>query len=117
GQVGGAFGPTLCLAPFPLLLWAAARCGVWGVCLSLLVAGAAIVLRALDGVGPFATSAAAIDVVSLQVYLIAISIPFLLLASLMEERRSAEERLRRSEARMEIAAATTETGLWQWRPD
>ena len=113
-QVGGTYASDLRLAPLPFLLWAAARCGVWGVCLSLLAAAAAIMLQALRGAGPFATGAAAVDVVSLQVYLIAISIPFLLLASLMEERRRAEEELRRSEARMEITAASTDTGLWRW---
>jgi signal transduction histidine kinase len=123
GERGAPYGPALRLAPLPLLLWAAARCGVWGVCLSLLVAAAAIILRALGGAGPFASGAAAIGVLSLQVYLIVISIPLLLLAALMEERRRAEEDLRRSEqdlrrseARMAVAAASTDTGLWQWDP-
>jgi signal transduction histidine kinase len=113
-QVGGTYGSDLRLAPLPFLLWAAARCGVWGVCLSLLAAASAIILQALGDAGPFARGATTVDVVSLQVYLVAISIPFLLLASLMEERRRAEEELRRSEARMEITAASTDTGLWRW---
>ena len=113
---GGArdLGPALFLAPLPILLWSAARWEVWGTCLSLLVGAAAIIIRALGGAGPFATNASAVSVESLQVYLSAIAIPLLLLAALMEERRRGEETLRRTEARMDIAAASTDTGLWQW---
>ena len=106
--------PTLLLAPLPLILWAAARWGVDGASLALLVFGSAIVANALQDKGPFAANSTAVDVLSVQVYLTAVSIPTILMAALMQERRNAEERLRRSEARMEIAAAATDTGLWQW---
>jgi signal transduction histidine kinase len=108
------YGPALRLAPFPILLWAAACWGVWGVSLSLLVAGSAITLAALGGNGVFATNASTVGVVSLQVYLIAVAIPLMLLAALMEERRRAGVLLSQSQARTGIAAALTDTGLWQW---
>ena len=114
GENDPEFGPALRLAPFPILLWAAACWGVWGVSLSLLVAGSAIILAALGGRGVFAISSAPIGIVSLQVFLIAIAIPLVLLAALMEERRRAGEQLRQSQARTGIAAALTDTGLWQW---
>jgi PAS domain S-box-containing protein len=53
-------------------------------------------------------------VLSLQIFLIAITIPLMLLAALVEERRRAEESLKHSEARMAFAAASTDTGLWQY---
>ena len=109
-----AYEPMLLLAPLPILLWAAARWQVWGVCLSLLVTASAIILRALAGTGPFATSAAPISIVSLQVYLSVIAIPLLLLAALMQELWQDKEKLKRSEARIDVVAASTETGLWQW---
>jgi PAS domain S-box-containing protein len=108
------FEPTLLLTPLPIVLWAAARWGVGGASLSLLVAAGAIILRALGGTGPFAAGASPAGMLSLQVYLLAIAAPVVLLAALMEELRRGEDQLRRSEARMEIAAAATDTGLWQW---
>jgi PAS domain S-box-containing protein len=108
------YAPTLLLAPLPFLLWAAARWGVGGASLALLVAAAAIVVRALGGNGPFGAGASTGDVLSLQVYLTATAVPLILLAALMEERRRAESQLRRSEARMGVVAASTDTGLWQW---
>ena len=109
-----AYEPMLLLAPLPILLWAAARWGVWGLSLSLLVAASAIILRALGGTGPFAPGAAPVSIVALQVYLSVIAIPLVLLAALMEEQWRDKEQLKRSEARMDVVAASTETGLWQW---
>jgi signal transduction histidine kinase len=106
--------PTLLLTPLPLIVWAAVRWGVGGASLALLVFAGAIVADALSGMGPFAARASMGDVRAVQVYLTAISVPMVLLAALMDERGKAEARLKRSEARMEIAAASTDTGLWQW---
>jgi signal transduction histidine kinase len=114
GRSGAEFQSTLLLAPLPILLWTAARCGAGCVCLSLLSLATAMVVRALQGVGPFSAEAPADEVASMQVYLTAISVPFILLGALVQERRRDEDRLRRSEARMAIAAASTDTGFWQW---
>jgi PAS domain S-box-containing protein len=114
GSVAPPYWPTLLLAPLPLLLWAAVRCGVFGASLSVLIFAAAIILRALQDRGPFAASSSVDNVLSLQVYLTAISISLILLAALEEDRRRAQAELRRSEERIQIAAASTDTGLWQW---
>jgi signal transduction histidine kinase len=106
--------PTLLLMPLPLLVFAAARWGVGGASLALLVFAGAIVADALSGLGPFAAGSSMGAVRAVQVYLTAIAAPTVLMAALMDERRKAEERLKRSEARMEIVAASTDTGLWQW---
>src|SRR5262245_31984482 len=105
---------TLRLAPLPFLLWAAIRLGVGGTSLALLIFAGTILASALAGRGPFAISAANADVVSLQVLLITVSIPLLLLAALVEERIGTEQALKQSEARMRVAAASTDTGLWQY---
>ncbi len=111
--VAEPYWPAVLLAPMPLLVWAAVRCGVFGAGLSLLVLAAAIILRALEDRGPFA--GASVDaVLSLQVYLTAISTSLILLAGLEEDRRRATDKLRRSEERIQMAAASTDTGLWQW---
>ena len=106
--------PALFLTPFPLLLWAAVRLGVGGSCVALLTLAAALIAQALLHQGPFAAHSSIEDVISLQAYLVTISIPLLLLAALMDERRRTAELLRQSETRIQVAAAATETGLWQW---
>jgi PAS domain S-box-containing protein len=104
----------LLLAPLPFLLLAATRTGVAGTCLSLLALGEAIIVQALNEQGPFAVHASFERVISLQVFLIAISAPLILLAALVEDRRRTERLLTDSEARMKVVAASTDTGLWQW---
>lgn len=114
GGTDAAAWPALFLAPFPFLLWAAARLGVGGTSLALLALACAIVAQALRHSGPFALQSPIADVISLQAFLITISIPLLLLAALMDERRRTANLLRQSAGRMSVAAASTDTGLWQW---
>lgn len=116
GQVDAARWPVLFLVPFPFLLWAAVRLGVGGTCLSLLVFAAATIAQALRHYGPFAVDAPIDQVTSLQTYLVTTSIPLILLAALMDERRQAELLLQQSEARMQTVASATDTFLWQWDP-
>ena len=113
-EPGGDWQPVVMLLPVPLMLWASVRLGLGGACLSMLVFAAAIIVRALSGVGPFADQASAVSLMSLQVFLIVITIMLMLLAALMQEWRNNEELLKRSESRMEVVAASTDTGLWQW---
>jgi integral membrane sensor domain MASE1 len=106
--------PALLLAPLPFLLWAAVRLGTGGLSLCLLIVAGVVLATAFVGRGPFVIQSPAENVLSLQIFLILISIPLMLLAALVEERRRAEESLKRTEARMGVAAASTDTGLWQY---
>lgn len=87
--------PTLLLAPLPLLLWAAVRLGPGGLCLSLLVVAGVSLSNAFAGRGPFVSRSAAENTLSLQIFLLAITIPLMILAALVEERERAEEDARR----------------------
>jgi PAS domain S-box-containing protein len=111
---GPAAVPALRLAPLPFLLWAAVRLGMGGLSLSLLIVAGVSLANAYLGRGPFLTGSPAENVLSLQIFLIAIAIPLMLLAALVEEQRRAEESLKQTEARMAVAAASTDTGLWQY---
>lgn len=113
-DIRAEYWPTLLLTPLPLLLWSAMRWGVGGAGLALLAFAGAVMVRALQGFGPFAIGSPMATVVSLQVFLTAASVPLLLLAALMEERTRTARLLLHSEQRMGIAAASTDTGLWQW---
>ena len=114
GSLDAAHWPALFLTPFPLLLWAAVRLGVGGTAASLLVFAVATIGQALRHHGPFAAQSSIEDVMSLQAFLITSSIPLLLLAALIDERRRTADLLRQSDARMQVAASSTDTGLWQW---
>jgi signal transduction histidine kinase len=92
--------PILLLGPLPLLLWAAVRLGVGGTSLSLLIFAGSISVGALAGRGPFALSTPIDDVLSLQAFLIAISVPLILLAALVEEQTQIGDTLRLSEQRL-----------------
>ena len=64
----------------------------------LLVVALLSLSNAFAGRGPFATLSPAENILSLQIFLIAISLPLMFLAALVEERRNKEEALRRNEA-------------------
>jgi PAS domain S-box-containing protein len=113
-KVSPAHAAALLLTPTPVLLWAAVRLGVGGTSITLLALAAAIIAQALRHEGPFAAQSAIDEVISLQVFLVLISVPVILLAALMDERRRTERLFRQSEERMAVAAASTDTGLWQW---
>ena len=106
--------PALLLAPLPFLMWAAVRLGVGSTGLTLLIVAGMALASAFVGRGPFIIKAPEVNVFSLQIFLTAISIPLMLLAALVQERWQAEDSLKVSEARMGAAAASTDTGLWQY---
>ena len=106
--------PAVFLATLPFLLWASVRLGPGSLSLSLLIVAGVALTCAHLGRGPFVLHSPAENVLSLQIFLLAISIPLILLAALVEERRRAEQSLKQSEARMAFAAASTDTGLWQY---
>ena len=94
---GPSFGPARLYAPLPFLIWAALRFGAGGASTSLLAVLLISVLYAMWGRGPFTSQSPAEDVVGLQLFLIAISVPMMVLAAVTEERRRAAEALSRSE--------------------
>ena len=97
--------PALLFAPLPFLIWAAVRVGVGGTGLTLLIVAGIALANAYIGRGPFINQAPDVNVLSLQIFLPAISIPILLLAALVEERRQAEEWLKQISKRAEVALA------------
>jgi integral membrane sensor domain MASE1 len=90
--------PALLYAPLPLLLWAAVRFGLAGVCLALLLVALLSLSHAIAGRGPFITQLPAENAISLQFFLTAISYPLMLLAALVQQRWDKTEALVRNEA-------------------
>jgi PAS domain S-box-containing protein len=95
--------PALLFAPLPFVIWAAVRFGPAGTCLALLTVAALSLFYALAGHGPFVTLSRAENVVSLQMFLVALALPLMLLSALTQERRQAQRALGESEARFRSA--------------
>jgi signal transduction histidine kinase len=92
GTVGGAGNhPALLYAPVPFLLWATLRFNQHGAHLAILVITIFSVGNAVIGLGPFTTNAPRDNVFSLQLYLIAASIPMMLLSVVLSERKRADD--------------------------
>ena len=101
--------PALLLAPLPFLLWAAVRLGPGGLCTALLVV-AFISWSTVDAARwPFATQSRSENVLSIHAFLLAMSIPMMFLAAIVEERRRTEQEARRQ--RDELAHAQRVTTL------
>jgi signal transduction histidine kinase len=101
--------------PVPLVLWSAARFGMAGASGSVLVVGAVILWRALNGATVFNFADAEANVLALQIFLITLSIPALLLGAAIGEVQQAETNLRENVDRMVFAANSANVGLWTYR--
>jgi signal transduction histidine kinase len=79
--------PALLYTPLPLLLWATVRFGPRGTSTTILLLVLLAIWGATHGEGPFVTSSPEENARSIQFFLIAMSVPVLLLAAALEERR------------------------------
>jgi two-component system, LuxR family, sensor kinase FixL len=109
--------PALVYLPLPFLLWAAVRFGPLGVNTSLLIVALLSISGTVHGRGPFATSSPAENVLSLQLFLLVISLPLMFLGALIAERREKTNGLRESEARFRSMADTAPVLIWMSGPD
>jgi len=92
--------PSLLYWPLPFLLWAAVRFGPQGASTCLLLIMFLAITGATHGYGPFLRNSSADNALSIQWFLIVISIPLMSLAAVITERKHTEEALRKSEARL-----------------
>jgi two-component system sensor kinase FixL len=103
--------------PLPFLLWAAVRFGVSGASASILAVTLISIWGAAHERGPFASHSPMENALSLQVFLVLISIPQLCLAVTLEERRKTEEALRTSEERYREVIETQTDLICRFLPD
>ena len=101
---GVAQFPPLLIWIFPPLLWAAVRLGPVGSATALFFIAALSALGMARHVGPFIMPTEAEQVLSLQLFWIALSLPILLLAAVIRERERAEATLH--DLRHQLAHAT-----------
>jgi PAS domain S-box-containing protein len=96
---GKSSPPELLYSLLPFLLWAALRFGSTGVGSSMVVIALLSVWGVVHGRGPFTGQEPVDDVLSLQLFLLLATAPFMVLAVIVEERKRGEEELRESEAK------------------
>ena len=110
------FGPgadsALLFLTLPFLLWAAARFGALGTSSALSIVGFLAIWSGSHGHGPFSAGTAEQNTLSIQIFLIVLSIPMLLLAAVIEERATGENERRESESRFRIVADSAPVLIW-----
>jgi len=107
-----AANSALLYVPLPFLLWAAVRFRALGATGAIAVVTLVVILGVTWGHGPFSEKSAMLNALSVQVFLISMSVPLLFLAGMIEERDEAEETLREREERIGLAAESANLALW-----
>ncbi|HEY0685656.1 MAG TPA: MASE1 domain-containing protein [Steroidobacter sp.] len=98
----------------PLLVWAAMRLSVSGLCLCMLSVAAFAISGLLDGRGPFAASDPAAGVVGLQLFLIISAVSLLLHCVSLGELRNAQQVAVQHGERLQLALSAARMGIWDW---
>ncbi len=110
------FGPqgdsALLFLTLPFLLWAAARFGSLGTSTAVSIVGFVAIWGGSHGHGPFSGGTAEQNTLSIQIFLIVLSIPMLFLAAVIEERATGETERRESESRFRIGADSAPVLIW-----
>jgi PAS domain S-box-containing protein len=109
--------PVLVYAPLPFLLWAAVRFGFAGISTSLLAVVLLSSWGTAHGQGPFSSRSPLENALSVQLFLIVVSVPLLCLSAVLEDRRNTAEALRRSEARYREVVETQTDLICRFLPD
>jgi len=79
--------------PLPFLVWATVRFGLRGVTTVLLLVMFMAIIGATHGRGPFIAPSGSDNALSIQVFLILVSVPLLALAAIIRERHVSEQAL------------------------
>jgi len=111
-KLGSTADSALLYLPLPLLIWAAVRFGSRGASAAICVLTFLAIWSARHGYGPFSTSSAEENALSIQMSLIMMSVPLLLLAAVIEERSKGALTLREREERVSLAAESADLAFW-----
>jgi PAS domain S-box-containing protein len=104
--------PALFYAPLPFLLWTVFRFGSRATSAAVLIVTFFAIWSSAHGHGPFTNQSAETNARSIQTFLIVMTVPIMLLAAGIQERRIAETELRESESRFRIVADAAPVLIW-----
>jgi PAS domain S-box-containing protein len=99
---------------WPIVIWTAFRFTQRETTTSIFILSAIAIWGTLNGFGPFVTETENQSLLALQSWMAVLTISAMALSAGMAERRRAEEALRESEARINLAANAANLGLWLW---
>ncbi len=111
-EFGSGADSALLFIPLPLLLWAAIQFGSLGASSAISIVSFLTIWSGSHGHGPFSGGTAEENALSIQVFLIALAIPLMFLAAVIEERTRGEAQLRESESRFRIVADAAPVLIW-----
>ncbi|MGB9476726.1 MAG: PAS domain-containing protein, partial [Candidatus Udaeobacter sp.] len=103
---------ALLFLTLPFLIWAATRFGSLGASTAVSIVGFLAIWSGSHGHGPFSGGTAEQNTLSIQIFLIVLSIPMLFLAAVVEERATGETERRESESRFRIVADSAPVLIW-----
>jgi len=103
---------ALLYLPLPFLIWAAVRFGSRGASAAICTLTFLAIWSAGHRYGPFSTRSAEENALSIQMFLIVMSVPLLLLAGVIEERSKGATTLREREERISLAAESANLAFW-----
>jgi len=103
---------ALLYLPLPFLIWAAVRFGSRGASAAICTLTFVAIWSAGHGYGPFSIRSAEENALSIQMFLIVMSVPLMLLAAVIEERSKGETTLREREERISLAAESADLAFW-----
>ena len=105
---------ALLYAPLPFLVWAAVRFGARGASTATLTVALLAIWGAMHRLGPFVGSVPRDNTMSIQLFLIFVSVPLLLLSAVIQERRQAERAAILSEESLKLALGAAQMSIWDW---
>ncbi|PYK59756.1 MAG: hypothetical protein DME43_07830 [Verrucomicrobia bacterium] len=111
-KLGPSADSALLCLPVPFLIWAAVRFGSRGASAAICTLTFLAIWSAGHGYGPFSTRSAEENALSIQMFLIVMSVPLLLLAAVIEERGKGAMTLREREDRISLAAESANLVFW-----
>jgi PAS domain S-box-containing protein len=111
-ELGSGADSALLFLPLPFLLWAAVRFGSLGASSAISIVGFLAIWSGSHGHGPFSGGTAEQNALSIQIFLVALTIPILFLAAVIEERATGETELRESESRFRVVADAAPVLIW-----
>jgi PAS domain S-box-containing protein len=111
-QFGSGADSALLFIPLPLLLWAAIRFGSLGASSAISIVSFLAIWSGSHGHGPFSGGTAEQNALSIQIFLIALAIPLMFLAAVIEDRTKGNAQLRESEERFRVVADAAPVLIW-----
>jgi len=104
--------PFLWYLPVPFLLWAAVSFGPMGASASLSVMSWVLILETIGGHGPFYLQPAGAGLLSIQLALFFISVPFMFLSVLSNQQHKSDVSLRESQQRFRSLVDAAPVMVW-----